>query len=392
MTDRRPNVLVINQRMDRTGAPVHLATLLQELAGHLDARLTLLAGSVGPLTNVMAPHVDRIIYETLALRAVSRVERHLPLRWRRRVRGVWVRGMRRRAGRPRVVYVNSLISHRLASAFVGLPMIVHVHELGTLAESFGTPAHDLLDHASKVFVPSAVAAEWVAGQGVDRSTIEVLPGTVPATAFEPPDIDVLTDLRHELGLLADTRMVATVGWIGYLKGDDRFLDVAQLLSEREDIAVHLVWVGGGSDSGAESAFRQDIHRRALADVVTILPGCDDLRSIYAAADLILITSREESLSLVALEAAAQGTPVVHFPGSGGPDLLADEGICIRPDGRGVDDVAATIARLLTDPGGAASVGTAAQQAVRHHHAPEVALRPLLLALESVSREIRNDGG
>ncbi|MFP5580200.1 MAG: glycosyltransferase [Acidimicrobiia bacterium] len=107
--------------------------------------------------------------------------------------------------------------------------------------------------------------------------------------------------------------------------------------------------------------------------MTILPGRDDLRSVYAAVDLVLVPSREESLSLVALEAAAQGTPVVYFPGSGGPDHLAREGITIRPAASDADSVAATVADVLAQGPEKASIRTSTKESVRKLHGAEAAL-------------------
>lgn len=369
---RPPRVLIINQRMDRTGAPVQLATLLEQLAGNLDVHLTLLAGTQGPMTSVMAPHVDRVVHESTTLRVVSWVERQLPSFGRRPVRAIWTYGMRRRTGRPHLVYVNSLISHRLASAFRASPTIVHVHEFGAFAEGLGTAASEMLVRATRVLVPSDAVADWAAAKGVDRRIIELLPGTIPARAFDPPEQNAVGELLAELGVPSGSRLVASIGWFGRPKGSDRFLDVAQRMAETSP-TVHFVWVGGGSGSGSEAAFREDVRRLGLDDVITIVPGRDDLRSVYAAVDLVLVPSREESLSLVALEAAAQGTPVVYFPGSGGPDHLAREGITIRPAGSDADSVAATVAAVLARGPEGASIRTTTKETVRQRHGAEAAL-------------------
>ena len=53
---------------------------------------------------------------------------------------------------------------------------------------------------------------------------------------------------------------------------------------------------------------------------------DDARALLAAADVFVLTSREDPLPSVALEALATGTPVVAFAETGGiPDLLARTG-------------------------------------------------------------------
>ena len=50
---------------------------------------------------------------------------------------------------------------------------------------------------------------------------------------------------------------------------------------------------------------------------------------YLAADLLVLTSREDPCPLVNMEAMESSLPVVAFQGAGGaPEVLADAGICV----------------------------------------------------------------
>jgi D-inositol-3-phosphate glycosyltransferase len=75
---------------------------------------------------------------------------------------------------------------------------------------------------------------------------------------------------------------------------------------------------------------------------------DQLVEYYRAADVCVVPSRTESFGLVALEAAACGTPVVAA-NVGGLRLLVDDGVTgYLVDDRDPADYAARIDRVLAD--------------------------------------------
>lgn len=376
-------VLVVNQRMDRTGAPRQLATLLGGLAGR-GLHVTLLAGSDGPLSEELAPQVRRSVREPWPLRALARLARDAPPWWAHRLDRAWIAAMRRLAGRVDVVYVNSLISTRLARPFAHLPTVVHVHELAGAADSYGEPARQLVAGAVAVLVPSEPARSWVLDRGVPPERVIVVPGALPPSSFRAPADDEVAALRARLGLRPADLVVATVGWVGLPKGSDRFLEVAARVGARLDGRVRFLWVGGGAGTGEERRLAATAADRGLDGIVRLLPGMDDLRPLYRLADLLLITSREESLSLVALEAAALGTPVVSFPGAGGPDALAAEGVVTQPTGPDVAGVADVVHELLVDEARRRGAGSAALAAVKAGHGAERSQRMLLDVLASAA--------
>ncbi len=121
-------------------------------------------------------------------------------------------------------------------------------------------------------------------------------------------------------------MLLFVGRIQPLKG----LPLAvRVLAELEDPDVTLVVVGGpsGADGEAELAkTRALVEELGVEDRVRFFPPQPhaDLADFYRAADVCIVPSRTESFGLVALEAAACGTPVVAAS-VGGLRSLVDDG-------------------------------------------------------------------
>jgi len=152
-----------------------------------------------------------------------------------------------------------------------------------------------------------------------------------------------------------------VGRIQPLKGVGVAVRVLAELSARD---AELVIVGGpsGADGPAEVKRLHELAERlGVADRIRWVPPVphDRLADWYRAADVCLVPSRSESFGLVALEAAACGTPVVAA-NVGGLRTLVDHGETgFLVDGRDPAGYAAPVAALLDAPGRAAAMGSRA---------------------------------
>ena len=108
------------------------------------------------------------------------------------------------------------------------------------------------------------------------------------------------------------------------KGIDLLADVArEVLRARP--AVRLTVVGAGRDLPIVEGLERDWPGRVR--YLGFLPE-GELPNVYAASDALLLTSRAESFSLVALEAFTQGVPVVSFALPGLADVTS-----VYPEGR-----------------------------------------------------------
>jgi D-inositol-3-phosphate glycosyltransferase len=91
-----------------------------------------------------------------------------------------------------------------------------------------------------------------------------------------------------------------------------------------------------------------------------------LADYYRAADVCIVPSRSESFGLVALEAAACGTPVVAAAVGGLRSIVDHEETGFLVEGRDPVDFAAPIERLLSDAILASETGaTASARSMRY---------------------------
>ncbi len=260
-------------------------------------------------------------------------------------------------------WLSGVAGHRLKHE-LDIPLVSTFHTLARVkAETGDTEPQRRIDAESEVVACSdaitascpAEAEQLVRLYGARPERIELVPPGVVHAFFSPGD---RAGARTALGLPQDRPVLLFVGRIQPLKG----LDVAvRALAELRDRGAVLVAVGGpsGLDGEVEAA-----KVRLLAEEL----GVEDrirwidpqphylLSTFYRAADVVLVPSRSESFGLVALEAAACGTPVVAAAVGGLRTLVEDGRTGFLIESRDPDAFAAATDRLLDDPSLAAGMG------------------------------------
>ena len=162
--------------------------------------------------------------------------------------------------------------------------------------------------------------------GGDPGRIRIVPPGVDHAFFGPGH---RPQARRALGLPVDGRLLLFVGRIQPLKCADVAIETLAELLETGREPYRLVVVGGPSGPHGEKSFQRlyDVAdaRGVREHVHFIDPQPHELlSSYYRAADVCVVPSRSESFGLVALEAAACGTPVVASA-VGGLTTLVDHG-------------------------------------------------------------------
>jgi D-inositol-3-phosphate glycosyltransferase len=177
--------------------------------------------------------------------------------------------------------------------------------------------------------------------------------------------------RRALGLPVDGRLLLFVGRIQPLKCADVAIETLAELRQSGGEQARLVVVGGPSGPHGEKSL-QSLHdvadARGVRDHVHfVAPQPHELlSSYYRAADVCIVPSRSESFGLVALEAAACGTPVVASA-VGGLTTLVDHGrtgyLVDEPDPVAY---AAAVRRVFDEPLAAERLSTASVLRARRY--------------------------
>lgn len=184
----------------------------------------------------------------------------------------------------------------------------------------------------------------------------VIPNARDPKRFASVDRDEASaTLRSRIGIHPDVPLLAFVGHLVEQKQPELAVDVLAEVRRQGHLA-HLVIAGDGPRCQAVEA---QIAARGVTDAVTMLGHRDDPELIFGAADVALITSREEGIPGVAIEAQMTGCPVVSFPVGGVAEVL-DDGITGAVVARfEVPLMAERVAELLRDPDGLRAMGLAA---------------------------------
>jgi D-inositol-3-phosphate glycosyltransferase len=268
-------------------------------------------------------------------------------------------------------WLSGQVAHRLKHE-LSLPMVATFHTLALvkhngLSAGEEVPGRiqgetDIIRCADLILASTRDEAGLLGSlYGADPDRIEVLPPGVDHRLFTPGD---RVEARNRLGH-PGRRVLLFVGRIQPLKG----LDLAvQALAEIDDA---VLWAVGGP-SGADGPAELERVKRLAADLgvaerLQILPPRPhhELADYYRAADVCLVPSRTESFGLVALEAAACGTPVVAASVGGLRSIVVDGETGLLVEGRDPLEWATAVALLLDDHELAESMG--ARAAARSGH-------------------------
>jgi glycosyltransferase involved in cell wall biosynthesis len=200
-------------------------------------------------------------------------------------------------------------------------------------------------------VRSVVPTPW-AGRTLSRLGVRAVAISNPVR-IAPPTTERVRCLSSRLQLLF-------VGSLGERKGvPDLINAVSDARAAGDDVT--LVLVGKEEQRGEQRMIEEVISTRQQEDAITFagLRNADQMRVLYASADVVCLPSQREVLPMALLEAMAFGLPVIASNVGGIPDLVEDgvTGLLVSPNSP--DQLSAAISRLARDPELRRTLGQAA---------------------------------
>ncbi len=176
----------------------------------------------------------------------------------------------------------------------------------------------LIRDASAHIAITSDEIEHYAQYGVPAEAVTIIPNGIPHV---PPGIGDTFRQQHRLG---DAPIALFLGRLAPLKGPDLLIDAfARVASQLP--AWHLVVAG--PDDGMLSQLRAQTTAAGLDTRVTFTGFLETAAKAdaLAAADLLVVPSRREAMSIVVLEAAAAARPVLITDRCGIPDVAESGG-------------------------------------------------------------------
>ena len=179
--------------------------------------------------------------------------------------------------------------------------------------------------------------------GVQSSQVKVIPNGVTIEDFPPtPKLPFLKRFN-----IPDAPYILFVGRLNPIKGPDLLLE-AFTQARIKFPQFHLVFAG--PDGGLLSELTQSVRQSGISEYVHFLGHIDgpNKSAAYQHAALLVVPSRQEAMSIVALEAGICGTPVMLTDQCGFSEIrTVDESLEVPATS---EAIANGLIRLLTEPG------------------------------------------
>jgi 1,2-diacylglycerol 3-alpha-glucosyltransferase len=165
--------------------------------------------------------------------------------------------------------------------------------------------YNSVDH---VITPSRASHRWLLRHSVHTPT-SIIPTGIPSRSF----LD-RAEVRHELGIPPDQKIMVYVGRIAKEKNLPTLLEMAKIVM-RHDESVRLWLVGDGPYRQECNQIVRDLNIGDRVRFVGFVPRAEVDR-YYAAADLFVFSSITETQGLVVQEAMSYGLPAIAVVGGG----------------------------------------------------------------------------
>ena len=248
---------------------------------------------------------------------------------------------------------------RLAAYFAKTPVVI------SALHSTGWP--DGIGRLNKLLTPLTDAFVGVAAnhgrflqnaEGLPAGKVRVIPNGVDTRRFRK-DIAAGNVVRQALQIPLDAAVCGIVAALRPEKNHELFLRAAQQIRRRIPDTHYLI-VGDGQERSRLEDLSSSL---GLDDALHFLGTRNDVPSVLAAMNALLLTSRNEANPVSILEALATEVPVVATRvGSVGETVIDNEtGFLVDADH--IDDLVARTVQLLSNPDQALRLGRNGRQLV-----------------------------
>ncbi|MVN78992.1 glycosyltransferase [Hymenobacter sp. HMF4947] len=374
------SLVFIGHEASLTGAPYAQLYLLQWLRTHTPHAVELILLRGGPLLpefeKVATVHIVHKYEPTLSLgkRIIRKVES---------LANVHIKGIFKNLAKkkPVLIFANAALTLALAvevKHYLKVPLLISVHELESTF--FYIDANTFAKHAKEIdfFIPCSRAVKEF------YQTFCTIPESQTRVVYDfagvrLADVSTAASIRQEYNIPPEAKLVGAVGSLGWRKGTDLFLRVAQHFKEQGEANVFFIWAGGKEKSPEYQEVMHDIRLMGLSEQVRFVGTKTDLRGFYEAFDVFLLTAREDPFPLVCMEAALSGSPVICFAEAGGmPEFVRQDAGFVVPyaDTQAMSE---KTSYLLAHADVRQAMGRVAQQRAESEHTIDV-IGPQMYAL------------
>lgn len=236
----------------------------------------------------------------------------------------------------------------------------------------------IIKHAARhIAIPTEEALQFEP-YGINPETVAVIPNGIDREDFKSRN-DARFRRQHALG---DHPFILFLGRLNSIKGPDLLLEAFSGLFKIFP-TYHLVFAG--PDGGMLQSLTAATQAFNIADRVHFVGyiGNEEKSQAYHAADLLVIPSRQEAMSIVALEAGITGTPVLMTDICGFDQVAAaGGGLIVKPS---VTDIKRGLATLLSKPQDLNTRGEALKKLVLENYTWESIIQKYIHLFQEIAK-------
>lgn len=272
----------------------------------------------------------------------------------------WIHNLIRR-NRYNVIYGNTVATLSVLSEikrkFNHINAILHVHESEYLCQLILGKKNAIDDFKfidNIICVSNFSANNLISNYEVISSKINII---YPFFSQGISRIKSKQIAKKELGLPDNAIICSNLCYPHLTKGTDLLPQIVKrLINLLPDLNIIVLSIGSREENEYTKSIMMDIKKLGIENRLKLIKHTDSPQDYLFASDIYLIPSREDSFTLVGIEAATLGIPIVSFNNAGGlHEVIKGDGF-IEVDYLNVDAFAKAIVNFINNAMSVENVG------------------------------------
>lgn len=241
--------------------------------------------------------------------------------------------------------LNTIVTSEYVKVFkeLEIPTVLLIHEMRTackLLDCENEFKKALLEVDKVVFPTKYVVQEY---EDILDETLKTKVRIKPQGYYKEIFLDEDCVDRKE-------KVIVGCGTAYFGKGIDLFVEAANcVVNHHHKTDCKFLWIGDFEEEKYELWIHRMIHKYGLDNNIAFHPfieNSEEYMTLLKKASAFILTSREDSLPSVLMEAMAAKTPVISFRQTGGAEALLDDGKGILVDYLDVNQMASSINEIV----------------------------------------------
>ncbi len=261
-----------------------------------------------------------------------------------------------------------------------VPFVITAH--GQYAPHLGSK---IMAKGDRIICVSSVVLDHMAEKlGADRARMRVIYNgiDIEKSKFEIARRRPAADIRKELGIPENERVIGSIGRLTMTKGLKFFVDaMKQVRDQLPDVKAVLV---------GDGPMRKELQDRAaelgIAEHLIFTGVRTDIYDLLGVMDVYVVSSLYEGFPMGCLEAMSSRVPIVATKVGGIPEMLDHERTALLTEPKDPASLAKNIERLFNEPKLAGELAEAGYKDVYHKFSQQKMLNDVLGLYYDVLRE------